>query len=146
MGLDAHCNDIFIKCGSYSSMEKIREQLLFSLKDYLECDSECTVANKDELIDILVDSLSSHATIGYENLNQSEYKKLFWRHGLDGFFPFLGIGDQGYLSPYEAERFLDTFEKVKEYAHHSLKDCDEEFVYQSIFEESINSQEKITFS
>ena len=145
MGLDANCNGVSIKCGSYSFMEKIRENLIFSLKDYLELDSECEIKNKDDLIDILVQSLTPNSTISYENLNETLYKRLFWPHELDGFFPFLTIEDHGYMTPFEAERFLDTFEKVKDYIHGSLQDFDGEFVYQCVFQESVDAQENITF-
>jgi len=139
MGLDAWCNDVYARCGSYSFVTKMSFHLLVALKDYLELD-ECDFPEKEEMIEILVELLAK------DDFHLSQKKRnLFWQNDLDGFFPLIEMEDQGYMSSYEAERFLKTYDIVREYIHHSLQDKNTEFYMKTILEEAVTSGETITF-
>lgn len=141
MGLDALCNDTYARFGSYSFVNEMHIHLLIALKDYLELE-ECDFPEKDEMISILVELIAKKDDfyIPYKKQN------LFRRKNLDGFFPLIAIDDQGYITSYEAKRFLETYDIVREYVHHSLQDQNTNFYMQYIFEEAAKSDESITFS
>lgn len=140
MGLDALCNDTYARCGSYSYVDEMHMHLLIALKDYLELE-ECDVQEKDEMVSILVELLAQD-----DFYLPCKKESLFWRNNLDGFFPLIAIHDQGHMSSYEAQRFLETYDIVREYIHHSLQDKNTNFYMQYIFEEAVKSDESITFS
>lgn len=136
MGLDASCNEVSVKCGSYDSVATMQTELLIGLKDYLEMESLLEEKEKDPMIDALVEMLQ-------REVNYSQYTNLFWRFELDGFFPFLAIQDQGSMTSYEARRFLKTFKMVRSSLRRSvLRDCAH---LRPVFEESIRSDNDVHF-
>lgn len=140
MGLDIACGDLSLKVGSYENVEKTHYLLLVALKDYLELETE----NYDEKVDYLCDLIKNKNCIHYDEISKTK-NLLFMKDELDGFFPF--IFDSEYtttMCDYEAERFLHTFDIVKDYVHPSLKNEDD-FYLSSIFEESVESGNSITF-
>lgn len=141
MGMQAICNDIFVSCGSYSSVMNNHHYLLTALKDYLEL--EYSLEDKDTMVDILVEILSQKNN-SYTELNFEKNKNAFRAADLDGLFPFLGIDEQGYMTSYECKRFLITFDIISDYAHHSII-CDDKFFLNDIFEESVESDENVHF-
>ena len=140
--MQAICNDKFVSCGSYSSIMNIHHYLLMALKDYLEL--EYSSENKDEMVDILVENLSQKNN-SYTELNFEKNKNAFRGADLDGLFPYLSIDEQGYMTPYECQRFLTTFDIISDYAHHSIT-TNEKFFLNGIFKESIKSDEDVSFS
>lgn len=142
MGMQAICNDIFISCGSYSSVMNNHHYLLIALKDYLEL--EYSLEDKDTMVDILVEILSQKNN-SYTELNFEKNKNVFRAADLDGLFPFLTIDEQGYMTSYECKRFLITFDIISDYAHHSIT-SNEKFFLNDIFEESVKTDENVNFS
>jgi hypothetical protein len=143
MGIDAYCEGIYARFGSYSFVSQMKFHLIVALKDFLELDPEFEYGKKDELISILVDSLSEGDE--YYHL-PFEKQHAFYRKNLDGFFPFIIMQDQGEITSYEADRFLQTFDIVKDYVHHSLLDENDNFYLDEIMKLSKESGESITFS
>jgi hypothetical protein len=118
--------------------------LLVALKDFLELDQEFDCKNKEELISILVGLLSDKN--GNSFYIPFEKQNAFHREKLNGFFPFITMNDQGTITSYEAECFLQTFDIVKDHVHHSLQDKNNEFYLHEILKTSKESGESITFS
>lgn len=141
MGMQAICNDKLISCGSYSSVMNNHHYLLMALKDYLEL--EYSLEDKDTMVDILVEILSQKNN-SYTELNFEKNKNAFRAADLDGLFPYLSIEEQGYMTSYECERFLITFDIISDYVHHSIT-TNEKFFLNDIFEESVESDENVDF-
>lgn len=140
MGLDIACGDLSLKVGSYENVEKTHYLLLVALKDYLELETE----NYDEKVDYLCQLIKNKNCINYDEISKSK-NLLFMKDELDGFFPFIFDSELSTtMSDYEAKRFLQTFDIVKDHVHHSLKFINE-FYLSSVFEESIESGNSITF-
>lgn len=140
MGLDIACGDLSLKVGSYENVEKTHYLLLVALKDYLELETE----KYDDKVNYLCQLIKNRDCVQYDEISKSK-NLLFMRDKLDGFFPF--IFDSEYtpiMSDDEAERFLHTFDIVKDHVHESLKN-EGSFYLSSIFEESIDSGDSITF-
>ena len=140
MGLDIACGDLTLKVGSYENVEKIHYLLLVALKDYLEFETE----DYDQKVDYLCEIIKKKNCIQYDKISNRK-NLLFWRDELDGFFPFIFDSELSTtMSDYEAKRFLQTFDIVKDHVHQSLKFVNE-FYLSSIFQESIDSGNEITF-
>ena len=142
MGLDLICGNIHIKCGSYSSVQKIRYELLVGLKYYLEY----FFPEKDTLIDYLCSLVIEKDKVQYhkeDSKKNREFQELF----LHGFFPFIFHSDcDGYLSSYEAKQFLETWDIIEEYIDSSLlKEKDRSFYLEEIFQKSMKTGEDIRF-
>ena len=142
MGLDAFCNEKSIKVGSYDAVSKMQVDLLIGLKFHLEFESMLNDNEKEIMIDILVRMLNDKGDL-YRQLNFEKYKKTFWRHDLEGFFPFVAIEDQGSMTCYEAGRFMKTFKMVKDSLSSSL--ARRRFVLEGLLNESIQSGKDISF-
>lgn len=142
MGLDASCNDIHVKCGSYDRVSSMHQQLLIGLKFYIEYESIMNEEKKVIVIDILEKMLQDKNEL-YRELNYNHFKKHFFSYDLDGFFPFLAIKDQGHMTSYESKRFLKTLKIVKDYLHLSLLQGG--FVLKNVFRESIKTDEDVQF-
>jgi hypothetical protein len=141
MGLDACCNNVSIKCGSYGSIAKLHTGLLIGLKDYLEMESDLEDQEKDVMIDILVRMLANEA---YHELNYSQLKMQFWRYKLDGFFPLIAIEDQGSMTAYEAKRLMKTVKIIRESLdRNTLRGI---LDLQPVLKESIHSGDNVHFS
>ena len=140
MGLDIACGDLTLKVGSYENVEKIHYLLLVALKDYLEFETE----DYDQKVDYLCEIIKKENCIQYDKISNRK-NFLFWRDELDGFFPFIFDSELSTtMSDYEAKRFLQTFDIVKDHVHQSLKFVNE-FYLSSVFQESIDSGNEITF-
>lgn len=140
MGLDIACGDLTLKVGSYENVEKIHYLLLVALKDYLEFETE----DYDQKVDYLCEIIKKKNCIQYDKISERK-NFLFWRDELDGFFPFIFDSELSTtMSDYEAKRFLQTFDIVKDHVHQSLKFVNE-FYLSSVFQESIDSGNEITF-
>ena len=140
MGLDIACGDLTLKVGSYENVEKIHYLLLVALKDYLEFETE----DYDQKVDYLCEIIKKKNCFQYDKISNRK-NLLFWRDELDGFFPFIFDSELSTtMSDYEAKRFLQTFDIVKDHVHQSLKFVNE-FYLSSIFQESIDSGNEITF-
>lgn len=142
MGLDLICGDIHMKCGSYSSVQKIRHELLVGVKYYLESFSP----EKEDLIDYLCSLLKEKDTIQYHKENHMKNREL-GNLCLDGFFPFIFHSDSnGSLSSYHAKQFLETWDMIEEYIDSPLlKEKDRTFYLNDIFQKSIDLCEDIQF-
>ena len=142
MGLDLICGDTNVKCGSYSSVQKIRYELLVGVKYYLES----FFPEKEELIDYLCSLLKEKDTIQYHKEDPRKNRK-FGELFLDGFFPFIFHSDcDGSLSSYHAKQFLETWDMIEEYIDSPLlKEKDRTFYLNNIFQESIDTGEDIQF-
>ena len=141
MGLDLYCNGISEKCGSYSSVQKIRYLLLVGLKFYLETEH----GQEDDAIDYIISLLGIQNEILYRNFSEKS-NSVLRKLNIYGFFPFIFHSDcDGSLSSYDAKQFMKTWNITKDYMEEELKDFDGNFYLQSIFEESIDSCEEIRF-
>lgn len=142
MGLDLICGDIHMKCGSYSSIQKIRHELLVGVKYYLEY----FFPEKEDLIDYLCSLLKEKDRIQYHKEDRNKNRELGDLY-LDGFFPFIFHSDcDGSLSSYHAKQFLETWDIIEEYIESPLlKEKDRTFYLNDIFQESIRSGEDIQF-
>ena len=142
MGLDLIWGDTNLKCGSYSSVQKIRYELLVGLKYYLES----FFPEKEELIDYLCSLLKEKDTIQYHKEDPRKNRK-FGELFLDGFFPFIFHSDcDGFLTSYNAKQFLETWDIVEECIDSSLvKEKDGSFYLNDIFQKSIDLCEDIRF-
>lgn len=143
MGLDLTCGNVHIKCGSYSSVQKIRYQLLVGLKYYLES----FFPEKENLIHYLCSLVKKKDTVQYHKEDSSKNREL-GELFLNGFFPFIFHSDSdGCLTPYEAKQFLETWDIVEECIDCPLvKEKDRSFYLYHIFKESIKTGEVIRFS
>lgn len=138
MGLDAACNNVSVKCGSYGAMTELHTSLLIALKDYLEMESE--VQGKNVMIDILIQTLKDKQ---YRKLNYPEFQMEFWRFDLEGFFPLIAIEDQGSMTSHEAKRFMKTFRTVREsLCSRTLRRISD---LQSVLQESIRTGDDVHF-
>ncbi len=140
MGLDAICNDIMIKCGSYNNVTKMHTDLICALKSYLELEAIIDQKSKDQMIDILVKVLNDDNEL-YRTLNHCCFKKYFSPYDLDGFFPFLAIVDYGCMTPYESRKFLKTYKIVKDH----LNSRRERIVFERVLTESIKTSQNVQF-
>ena len=72
MGLDLFCGEKNVKCGSYSSVQKIRFELLVGVKDYLEY----FFPEKEELIYYLCSLLKKKDEIQYHKEDRKKIENL----------------------------------------------------------------------
>ena len=142
MGLDLFCGEKNVKCGSYSSVQKIRFELLVGVKYYLEY----FFPEKEELIDYLCSLLKEKDEIQYHKEDRKKNRE-FREFDLHGFFPFIFHSDcDGSISSYDAKQFLETWNIVEEFIDSSLlKEKDKTFYLEEIFKESIHTGEDILF-
>ena len=140
MGLDLTCNDLDVKCGSYSRVHEVRYLLLCALKDYVK---HCHSVN-DDLINYLQSLVKEKYEIEYEKYSE-EYQKKLNDLNIGGFTSFIWHSDSdGYLSPYQANKFMQTWNIIKNFADEELK-YGQEFYLDDIFTESIESGKDIIF-
>ena len=142
MGLDLVCGELNMKCCSYSSVQKIRHELLVAVKCYIEY----FFPEKDNLIDYLCSLLKEKNKIQYHKEDKTKNRELEL-FCLDGFLPFIFHSDcDGTLSSFEAKKFLETWDIVEEYVDSNiLKEKDRTFYLKDIFTESIKSGNDILF-
>jgi len=140
MGLDLTCNDLDVKCGSYSRVQEVRYLLLCALKDYVKNQHSDNV----DLINYLQSLLDKKMEINYEKYNE-EYQKKLNDLNIGGFTSFIwhSVSD-GYLSPYQANKFMQTWNIIKNFADKELK-YGQDFYLDDIFTESIDSGKDIIF-
>lgn len=109
-------DDVSIKVGSYSRINRIRYHLLVALKEYLEMYTYTYTLDSANHNDDRIGFLCK--LIGNDTIHYSEYmlsKSFFFiSDELDGFFPFIfHLEDyQGKMTSDDADCFIVTFEKV----------------------------------
>lgn len=140
MGLDLTCNDLDVKCGSYERVQEVRYLLLCAVKDYVKNRH----SDNDNLINYLQSLLDKKMEINYEKYNE-EYQKKLNDLNIGGFTSFIWHSDSdGYLSPYQANKFMQTWNIIKNFADEELK-YGQDFYLDDIFTESIESGKDIIF-
>lgn len=147
MGLDLYCNGISAKCASYSTIQKIRYDLLISLKDYLEIELmyEIDSDEKDIMVEYIMDLCEKRNSINYKKQNLF-FENYFRKYSINGFFCFVFHSDcSGTIDSYQAKQFMKTFEIVKDYIPNDLKNQENNFYLNQVFQESIHSSEDIFF-
>lgn len=166
MGLDLFCNEQSEKC-SYSFVQTIRILLLRGLLKHVTTN----LPGESEIITYLK-SLDKNEEVQYQNFNANVEKKLAV-YKLQGFSSFIWHSDcDSFLSAYEAEKFMETWKLTHASMDKSIKwekeiddddendedkdddddenDKDEdakydEFYFQTVFDESIQSGNLIHF-
>lgn len=141
MGLDLTCGDVYLSCGSYSSIPKIHYHLLAGIKFYLEI----MFPEEEKKINYLTSLLKEKNTLQYKKLNYRNMIEL-GDLCLDGFNFFILHDVQGTMSYDEAELFLETWELVEEYIDSSIKNDERKFFLYEVFKESLETKKPIVFS
>ena len=145
MGLDLYCNGKSRKC-SYSFVQRIRLLLLRGLLEHVKIN----LSNESEIIKYL-EMLCENDEVAYEKYNEDMENKLR-RHCLQGFSSFIWHSDgDSILNSYEAEKFMETWkltyqsmDRIIKWENDDKRKYDE-FYFQSVFDESIDSGSVIYF-
>lgn len=141
MGLDLFCNGISEKVGAYSSVHRIRFELLCGLKYYLEIEHETEI----KLIDYLTKLVKTKDQVNYQ-LYSVKMERMLSKLGVNGFSSFIYHSDcDGTMNSYEAGAFLQTWDKTKDYMTDTVREKDGSFFLDTIFQQSKLSGETIFF-
>jgi len=141
MGLDLYCNGVSQKVGSYTNVQKIRYLLLAGIKYYLEMEHD----EHENEIHYIMSLMGKRNQVLYNNYSHGKTMEL-GPLKVKGLFSFILHSDSdGTLCSYEAKEFLKSWNIVKDYMDEELKDYDDNFYLHSVFQESVDSDETITF-
>ena len=140
MGIDISCGNKMMKCGSYSSIQRIQYHLLCGIKFYIEV----IFPDDEEIINYLCSLLKEKNTIQYNKLNLQKFSKLSG-YSLGGFEFFFFHPMEGPIASEQIELFLDTWDIVQDYIDSSIKNEERKFICDYIFQESKSSGKPVIF-
>ncbi len=133
------CNDVDVGCGSYKLFENLKFDLLNAVLKY--CKNN--LADEKILISELERALSSNE-LNYNQINNLGNKTTIDYYNLNGFRCIMENNHPPFIDSFDAKKFMESYELVKEFVNDHFKLDNNKFYMYSVFEESIDSGEDIT--
>lgn len=133
------CNDVDVGCGSYKLFEDLKFDLLNAVLKY--CKNN--LSNDKILISELEKTLAQDV-LNYNQINNLGNKTNIDSYNLNGFRCIMEKSHPPFIDCIDAEKFMESYELVKEFVNDHFKLDNNKFYMYSVFEESIKSGEDIT--